>query len=748
MEKLSKGRENGSIRRERNKYKRLYFKYVEERDKQICKADLQNIDQDYSTSRTNSLNQNDTNIINNASDNDDGDFLFDSDDYTDYSEEDYSEFSDEDSELPEDDSDFILDLNDKKIKDLIIVDLLNNLGKGRGARFLDETKIYAYELFCKSPSAYKFLSKLLQFPSESTLRRKFDKKVFLHKTALTNVSNLDSIFLNQKKIYSLKEEKIDVVLAVDAFAGTILKRLKDDENQNQNPNKHVFMFLFCPVLTKFKTFLGHLYPAQSGSANSMIDSLINQIKIKSSFSNFQIKYISIDGDAHYSKFFRAQFDNLFKLYKEKDMNEFNLLFEELLPLFSTDPLHIWKNIRTRLFHNIVINPFIPSNSVNASKINQVLQLGPILTDNSQVAKMQDDFAIGLFNFKNAFLLLQKYTKESFFLIFIVSLWVEALQNINLSPDCRIYLINVMLRIIAKIYSTLKENKLPLSVSFKKSAHNQFVTIFTIEKIERIFPTLLGMRYEICKYKNNKIISLGRYGTHCAENKIGNIRSLSSQDESVDNLINVAARYDYIKTLTKADDDPRKKRLSQGGVRLNMGNFDMPTDLPFEVIADFLLFEFGFINEFDKSLIDWKMFEQILENFIQNAPYDPKISYSSTKSHKIVDRYYSLPTYHDYVPIIAEKHIWTRDECDIIDSLLTTGREKEIYNIFRYIPNSSLTSYIQKRKTYLSLRPLQTPELYIFNALYNKGVNLKDIAAVLPCRTAQSLKYVLDFKTIF
>lgn len=41
-------------------------------------------------------------------------FLFDSDDYTDYSEEDYSEFSDEDNELPEDDSDFILDLNDKK----------------------------------------------------------------------------------------------------------------------------------------------------------------------------------------------------------------------------------------------------------------------------------------------------------------------------------------------------------------------------------------------------------------------------------------------------------------------------------------------------------------------------------------------------------------------------------------------------------------------------------------------------------
>lgn len=53
-----------------------------------------------------------------------------------------------------------------------------------------------------------------------------------------------------------------------------------------------------------------------------------------------------------------------------------------------------------------------------------------------------------------------------------------------------------------------------------------------------------MRYEICKYKKKKKnISLRRYGIGYAENKIGNARTLSSQYESVDNLINVAARYD-------------------------------------------------------------------------------------------------------------------------------------------------------------------------------------------------------------
>ena len=715
--KLTKGRENGTIRKERNKYKRLYYKYVEKRDK-VKNTDDQKSDmqKNNDTQQNNDINtQNNLDFNDFSTEEDDTNFQ-NSDDYDYYEEEDYSECFEDDNEI---DSDSILDLDDKRVKDLIITDLLKNLGKGKGARFLNETKIYAYELFCKGQAAYNFLCKLFQFPSESTLRRKFDKKVNLHESSLTNLSDLNSILAKQKKMYSLKDKKIDAVLAVDAFAGTILKKVKNDENKNNNPDKHVFMFLFCPVITKYKPFLGHLFPSKSGSANSNIDSIIDQIKFKSTFSNFQIKYISIDGDPHYSKFFRSQFDKIFKLYLENDIDNFNMLFKELLPLFTGDPLHIFKNLRTRLFHNVVINPFAPSNSITASNLNKVLQLGPILSDNSQVAKMQDGFAIGLFNFKNSLKLLKNYTKESFFYIFLISLWVESLQNIYFSPDSRIYLINLLLKPFSKIYITLKENKLPNSVSFKKSAHNQFITLCTIEKMERIIPTLLAFRYEICKYKKNKIISLGRYGTHCAENKIGNIKSQSAQDESVDNLIRVAARYDFIKTLTKANDDVRKKRLSQGGVRLEMGTIELPFNEPYELIADFLLFELGFINEFDDSLMNITRLEEILENIIDIAPYDPKITFSSTKGHQIVDRYFSLPTYHDYVPIITEKHIWTREEIDIIDACLTTGREKEIFNILKYIPYSALTHYVQNRKTYLSLRHIQTSELFMFNVLLKK-----------------------------
>lgn len=736
MESCNKGREYARIRAERNKYKRLYFKYVRDRCKiksNEKQSKFLDIDQKNPQDQTNSTNKND--ILDKDNDYDDD---YD-DSFVDVDDDEYEIFEEEEEEMCDiEESNSILDLDIPELRDLIIIDLLHNLGKGHGARYLNETKIYSYELYCKSPSAYRFLLKLFQFPSESILHKKFDSKVNSHQKSLTNLADLNNILDNQKNVYSLKDEKIDTVLAVDAFAATILKKI-NNEKINDNPDKHIFMFLFCPIMTKIKPFISHLHASKSGNADTAIDNKIGQIKIKSKFSNFRIKYISFDGDAHYSKFFKDQFDKLFVLYKENDLDAFNIKFEELLPLFITDPLHIWKNLRTRLFFKIVINPFVSSNSVTASQLDAVLHLGPILSDKSQVAKMNDDFAIGLFNFKNSLKLLNDYTKESFFYIFLVALWVEALLNIHLSPDSRIYLINILLRIFSTIYTVLTKQSLPNTISFKKSAHNDFITICTIEKIQRIFPTLLATRYEICMHKKDKSISLSRLGTHCAENKIGNVRSLSHQDQSIENLFHVSARYDFIKSLTKASDDPRKKRLNQGGVRLDVGDVDLPFDVPSEIVADFLLFKLGFIDEFDESIFDIEKLKQNLEIIVETAPYNPKVSFSSTKNHKIVDRYYSLPTSHDYFPLITQKHIWTRDEINLIDSCLSTGCEKELYKFLNYIPKTCLTHFISQRKTIFANRALQTHELYLFNLLYRKGVNFKDIASVLPCRTAQSLK---------
>lgn len=197
------------------------------------------------------------------------------------------------------------------------------------------------------------------------------------------------------------------------------------------------MFLMCQIISKYKPFISHLIPTKTGNANSEIDSILEQIKKQSYSSNFLVKYISMDGDSHYSPFFRQQFDKLFQLYLENDLDSFNLKFTEFLAILITDPLHIWKNLRTRIFHVVIINPYVSSNSFTASTLNNVLDLGPILLDKSQVAKMRDEFATGLFNFKNAFELFDKYTKESFCYIFLTALWFKPILNVHISPDSRI-----------------------------------------------------------------------------------------------------------------------------------------------------------------------------------------------------------------------------------------------------------------------------------------------------------------------
>lgn len=102
--KLTKGRENGSIRKERNKYKRLYFKYVENRDKVKNTDDQQNDMQNNNELNTqNNLDFNDFS----TEDDDDTDFFQNSDEYDYYEEEDNSECFEEDNEI---ESDLILDV--------------------------------------------------------------------------------------------------------------------------------------------------------------------------------------------------------------------------------------------------------------------------------------------------------------------------------------------------------------------------------------------------------------------------------------------------------------------------------------------------------------------------------------------------------------------------------------------------------------------------------------------------------------
>ena len=140
MKKCHDGRDTRNLRIQRNKYKRLYFKLKEERSKNQQNLPNQKIK---NADSPNSINydhanriENDIYTINDEEQMADDDLDID---YENLEEE------DENQENEEDQDDSILDLDNPNVHEKIILDILNNLGRGNSARLKNETKIYSYK---------------------------------------------------------------------------------------------------------------------------------------------------------------------------------------------------------------------------------------------------------------------------------------------------------------------------------------------------------------------------------------------------------------------------------------------------------------------------------------------------------------------------------------------------------------------------------------------------------------------------
>ena len=138
-------------------------------------------------------------------------------------------------------------------------------------------------------------------------------------------------------------------------------------------------------------------------------------------------------------------------------------------------------------------------------------------------------------------------------------------------------------------------------------------MFSIEKVERIISTLISIHIEIKKGDHN--IGLHRLGTHVLENKIDTIRSLVSQNKSLDKLIKIALKHDLIKIMSKINDELKRTRFNQG-VRISLDTTDIDFGGNAFTVASFLLFELGFIEDHQQEIY-MESFKDELENIWTN-----------------------------------------------------------------------------------------------------------------------------------
>ena len=339
-------------------------------------------------------------------------------------------------------------------------------------RYTMLTKIFAYCLFIKSKDAYNFIRLVNALPCERVLRDTFGNNINMIEEQLTDLSRINEIITSHEDI--IEPQKIDVVLSVDAFSTTVL--MKDNKNDTKNDNKNMFIYMLIPLNTNYKPIIVHLHNSPTGAANETVSEKLDQIYESLKFSKFNIKYCSCDGDAFYSKFFHFQFDDIVSIFQSENRHNYALYFEMKKYIWITDPLHIFKNGRSRILNNkVIINPEIESQYINSEDINNILNLGPALLDKSSVGKLRDIYPISIFTINNALTLLLNGKIDSFFYVFVYSLWNEALLNRNLSCETRHFLFELLIEILLQIYNKYKTINIPENVGFKKSQYKDYVS---------------------------------------------------------------------------------------------------------------------------------------------------------------------------------------------------------------------------------------------------------------------------------
>ena len=214
----------------------------------------------------------------------------------------------------------------------------------------------------------------------------------------------------------------------------------------------------------------------------------------------------------------------------------------------------------------------------------------------------------------------------------MSFWNESVLNTKFSISTRIYFFQTILIIFIKFYNYLTINKLPDTISFKKSEGKKVLWV-SVPKLKRFINTLFIQIYAI-SLKDNKI-ALDRFSTQPTENFIGLIRMLSDNNNSFKNVIHNLSRYEFVNRVSPhIFTQPHPKRLNLGGCVLKESdvNFDF-TNSPFQLSE--LLISYMEGKEFDKEIM--KDFIQCLNRLQHNASYRSKHVPNATSGANILNR---------------------------------------------------------------------------------------------------------------
>lgn len=484
----------------------------------------------------------------------------------------------------------------------------NNPLPKQARRFSQRTYELCFVMHSYSPACYNVLRSLIPLPSEEAIRLKFHDIIKSKTHQLLNQNQIKMLYYQIRDSYDIDEnEEITASIGIDAAS----------TDPKKNSTNSICLFHLQPINQNYNATPIHITPLANNKMTNEIIKTADKIRDIGKDINIKIVFICTDGDTATNQL-HQEFES-FLLQADSqtfiDLIDYMQTYNKLIPV--TDWLHLLKNLRSRLIHQIIK---ISKNSelIDFSKICINLNLNQELYAQGSNYAMRDDVALMIFSTLNIQNMVRE--KQWSFIVFLLPfvLTTNVIQSESLSIKARLNLLELSFSLLHLI-----ENE---SQMFPKSPKKKEkpASYLTTPQFIRTKNTILGLGYAL-KYfsKNIKISSLG---THLIELTFGNMRRTSYQNDSSEAMINGLVKSELSKDILKKYNIKRKirGRINFGGSQYN--EEEWKNDIPDTISLQRIFEEVKYILSVnDSDMIDNNVIiTKELINFLNVRSPSPKI----------------------------------------------------------------------------------------------------------------------------
>ena len=451
-----------------------------------------------------------------------------------------------------------------KEKNWFLYECVQNNNYFRNRNYTDKMLKFCESLFITSPKAYKLLREVIALHCKTTLYEHFSKftediKISLMKK---HISEKQILFQN----YGFTG-KIPIAVSIDA---TVASPHPLFTSGNMN---NIFLVQIQPLSHNYKSFPISIVPSDGGRINQNIKNILDNLLDELSYS-YRVIFKCSDGDPGTNTWHNICFNQVLHMLEYPLNFIIQFIYFDKWPI--SDYLHIIKNVRCRLFHNLSLTP--DSEIISFDDFYKIFKT-KTFSDKTSLGKYNDKLAINAFSIKNLKYLMDGNYLSHFYFLFPFSLWGAFLHSSKLSLTIREKILEIVKFFMFIEYRYLDSNVSP-EFQEKYSQNSERITFYSRNKIKRIINTIIGLYYALYAFPEK--LSLNRISSHPIENTFGLTRSTMQNKIGVDVFISSLSRNILRnKILDELNIQPLSyRKVSDAGVFLNGNekmNFDFNLD---------------------------------------------------------------------------------------------------------------------------------------------------------------------------